>query len=57
MSSSRERRIDLSEKMTVYLTYMTAYAGDDGVSFFNDVYGLDKKSRTPLAPMVLAGMQ
>ncbi len=45
-SAEPEQRVDLPRPVPVYLTYLTAVAGDGGIAFLPDVYGRD---RTALA--------
>lgn len=47
-----DNRIDLETPMPVYITYLTAAPGADGVTFYPDVYGRDPAA---LAALELAG--
>jgi murein L,D-transpeptidase YcbB/YkuD len=44
MEGEDDHRVDLEKPIPVYFTYATAVAAPDGeISFFDDVYGLDKE--------------
>lgn len=41
-NSSRNRHIDLSAEIPVYLVYMTAWADGNGINFYDDLYNRDR---------------
>lgn len=45
LDTGENRSMVLNEKIPVYIRYYTAFVGDHGVNFSNDVYGYDKIHR------------
>ena len=41
-NSSRNRHIDLSQEIPVYLLYMTAWVDGDVIHFYDDLYNRDR---------------
>jgi murein L,D-transpeptidase YcbB/YkuD len=51
-----EQRVDLDRPVPVYITYLTAAPSEDGIAFYDDVYGRDGPALAgagvdPLAPI------
>lgn len=44
-SAKPEQHVDLADPVPVYITYLTAIPGEDGIVFREDVYGRDKVKR------------
>jgi hypothetical protein len=48
LKAKKTKYIGLKEHIPVHIVYLTAYAEDGGVRFFNDIYGFDKITRLRL---------
>ncbi|MEO7362041.1 MAG: L,D-transpeptidase family protein [Gemmatimonadaceae bacterium] len=50
MDGDKRTRVDLREKLPVYIVYLTAFVRDGNLTFRNDVYGYDAKIIAALQP-------
>ncbi len=54
VANGANRRVNLSRKIGVHLTYFTAWADQDGLAIFEDIYGRDIQLRAALGDNRLA---